>query len=150
MVSHVDFLPTIASLVDAPSSARTDWAGVDYSDHILKKTAPPPQNHIVFTYDDYQAGQSRGPYIPPPQHIVSLRESRWKLAEYYDAKGKVPSQWEMYDLKKDPLERKNLAHRGHKRTAEQQKQFVRLQRKLAKIKAQQLAPLPSTPKPKVI
>lgn len=149
MVSHVDFLPTIASLVDAPSSARTSWAGVDYSDHILQKTAPPPQDHIVFTYDDYQAGQSRGPYIPPPQHIVSLRESRWKLAEYYDAKGKIPSQWEMYDLKSDPLERKNLAHRGYKRTAEQQKQFVRLQRKLATIKAQRLAPLPSTPKPTV-
>jgi len=149
MVSHVDFLPTLASLIGAPSSARTSWAGVDYSDHILKKSAPPPQDHVVFTYDDFQAGQKSGPYVPPPQHIVSLREQRWKFAQYYDANGKVPSQYEMYDLKSDPLERRNLAHSSHRRTPAQQKQYVRLQRKLSQIKAKQLQPLPNTPKPNV-
>src|SRR5438477_5382923 len=92
MVSHVDFLPTLASLVDAPRSARANWEGVDYSDHILQRLAPPPQDYVVFTYDDYEAGQSGGLYVTPPQHIVSLRERRWKIAEYYDATGKVPSQ----------------------------------------------------------
>lgn len=149
MVSHVDFLPTLASLIGAPSSARTSWAGVDYSEHILKRTALPPQDHVVFTYDDFQAGQKSGPYVPPPQHIVSLREARWKIAEYYDAHGRVPSQYEMYDLKADPLERKNLAHESYKRTAAEQKQYVRLRRKLSQVKAKQLQPLPDTPQPHV-
>ena len=61
MVSHVDFLPTLASLVNAPRSARANWQGVDYSDHILERLAPPPQDYVVFTYDDYQAGQTRRP-----------------------------------------------------------------------------------------
>ena len=87
---------------------------------------------MVFTYDDYQAGQSSQPYVKPPQHIISLRERRWKIAEYYDANGKVPSQWEMYDLKRDPLERTNLAYKGYKRTPTQERQYRRLRRKLAR------------------
>jgi arylsulfatase A-like enzyme len=145
MVSHVDFLPTVTTLVDAPSTTRAYWAGVDYSDHVLERTAPPPRDHIVFTYDDFQAGQSSGPYVPPPQHVVSLRETRWKFAQYFDPNGKVPSQYEMYDLKTDPQELKNLAHPRTRRTPAQQKQYVRLRRRLMRIKARQLQPLPSTP-----
>lgn len=147
MVSHVDLLPTLASLVNAPRYARARWQGVDYSDHILGRLAPPPQDYVVFTYDDYQAGQSSQPYVKPPQHIISLRERRWKIAEYYDANGEARSQWEMYDLKNDPLERKNLAHKGYKRTRAQEKQYRRLRRKLAQVKAQRLRPLPYTPQP---
>jgi choline-sulfatase len=148
MVSHVDLLPTLANLVNAPASARANWQGVDYSDHILQRLSPPPQDYVVFTYDDFQVGQTSAPYVKPPQHIVSLRETRWKIAEYYDVSGKIPSQWEMYDLKRDPLERNNLAHKGYKRTPAQEKQYRRLQRKLARVKAQRLQPLPDTPKPK--
>jgi arylsulfatase A-like enzyme len=147
MVSHVDFLPTLASLVNAPLSARARWQVVEYSYQIVGRLAPPPQDYVVFTYDDYQAGQTSRPYVKPPQHIVSLRERRWKIAEYYDANGKVPSQWEMYDHKNDPLERTNLAHKGYKRTPAQEKQYRRLQRKLARVKAQRLRPLPNTPQP---
>jgi choline-sulfatase len=141
LVSHVDFLPTLASLIDAPSSARADWAGVDYSDQILGSSAKPPQDYTVFTYDDFQSGQARGPYPKAPNHIVSIRERRYKLARYYDVAGKVPSQWEMYDLKRDPLERVNLAHEGHKRTAEQERQYRRLRRKLARVQKTRLQPL---------
>lgn len=102
---------------------------------------------MVFTYDDYQSGQTRQPYVKPPQHIIRVRERRWKIAEYYDANGKVPSQWEMYDLENDPLERTNLAHKGSKRTPAQEKQYRRLQRKLARVKVQRLRPLPDTPQP---
>ena len=35
LVSHVDFLPTLASLAAAPKSARADWQGVDYSSLVL-------------------------------------------------------------------------------------------------------------------
>jgi arylsulfatase A-like enzyme len=47
---------------------------------------------------------------------VSIREKRWKLARYWDPAGNEPDQWELYDLRHDPLERVNLAHKGHKRT----------------------------------
>ncbi|MBV9537186.1 MAG: sulfatase-like hydrolase/transferase [Solirubrobacterales bacterium] len=141
LVSHVDFLPTIASLFGAPRSARAPWQGVDYSREILNPRAPASQDYVVFTYDDYQSGQKNGPYPKPPNHIVSLREQRWKLAKYYDLAGNVPNQWEMYDLKADPLETTNLAHPGYKRTAEQQAQYVRLKAKLARIEKTRLGPL---------
>ncbi len=62
LVSHVDFLPTLASLVGAPAAARSAWQGIDYSDQILGKAAKPPQDYTVFTYDDFQSGQASGPY----------------------------------------------------------------------------------------
>jgi arylsulfatase A-like enzyme len=142
IVSHVDFLPTLASLIGAPAEARAPWQGVDYSDQILSRSPkPPPQDYTVFTYDDWQSGQASGPYPKPPNHIASIREGRYKLARYYDADGNVPDQWEMYDLKADPLERTNLAHRGFKRTPEQQRQYRRLRRKLARVERTRLQPL---------
>ena len=143
LVSHVDFLPTLASLLGAPSSARADWAGVDYSNLILSRAPKkkPPQDYTVFTYDDFQSGQKSGPYPKPPNHIVSIRERRYKIARYYDVNGKVPPQWEMYDLKHDPQERVNIAYKGHKRTAEQKRQYRRLRRKLARVEKTRLQPL---------
>lgn len=138
LVSHVDFLPTMASLLGAPPSARANWQGVDYSRKVLHPRARAPQDYVVFTYDDYQSGQKSGPYPKPPNHIVSLRERRWKLARYYDAKGRVPDQWEMYDLGRDPNERRNLAHRGHKRTPLEEREYRRLRKKLARIEATRL------------
>ena len=141
LVSHVDFLPTLATLVGAPAAARDDWQGIDYSDQILSSSPKPPQDHTVFTYDDWQSGQARGPYPNPPNHIASIREQRYKLARYYDADGKAPDQWEMYDLASDPLERVNLAYKGHRRTPEVERQYVRLRRKLAQVVQTRLQPL---------
>ena len=114
---------------------------MDYSSQILSRSPKPPQNYTVFTYDDWQSGQASGPYPEPPNHIVSIRERRYKLARYYDADGNVPDQWEMYDLKTDPLERTNLAYKNHKRSPEQQRQFRRLRRKLARVEQTRLQPL---------
>jgi choline-sulfatase len=144
LVSHVDFLPTLASLVGAPGAARdARWQGVDYSAEILDRTPPrkPPQDYTVFTYDDFQSGQSRGPYPRPPNHIVAIRERRWKIARYYDVNGREPDQWELYDLRRDPLERVNLAWRGRRRTPEQQREYRRLRRKLRRVEQTRLRPL---------
>jgi arylsulfatase A-like enzyme len=141
LVSHVDFLPTLASLVGAPADARTSWEGIDYSDQILGRSGRPPQNYTVFTYDDYQSGQSHGPYPEPPNHVVSIREQRYKLARYYDVNGNVPDQWEMYDLKTDPLERVNLAYKHHRRTPAQQREYRRLRQKLELVEKTRLKPL---------
>jgi len=144
LVSHVDFLPTLASLAAAPKSARTNWQGVDYSKLVLNPSSHEDvQSYIVFTYDDFQSGQAKPPYPKPPNHIVSLREGRWKLAKYHDVSAENPKrpQWEMYDLKDDPLEKRNLAFKGHKRTPTQEREFKRLKRKLARIEKRRLAPL---------
>jgi choline-sulfatase len=142
LVSHVDFLPTLASLAAAPKSARANWQGVDYSKLVLHpSTKNSVQDYVVFTYDDYQSGQKKGPYPKPPNHVVSIREGRWKLAKYYDtSENPVPPQWEMYDLKTDPLERENLAYKGHKRSKEQEQEFQRLKRKLARVEKTRLKP----------
>ncbi len=146
LVSHVDFLPTVASLFGAPESARAQWQGVDYSAVVLDPEHPPaPQDYVVFTWDDWQAGQPNGPYLPPPNHIVSIREERYKLAEYYDALGNVPSQWEMYDLKHDPLEERNIAWHGHERTEQQEEELRRLKARLVEVQRTRLQPLPNTP-----
>jgi choline-sulfatase len=146
LVSHVDFLPTLASLAAAPQSARADWQGVDYSRLVLQpKSAKPAQDYIVFTYDDFQSGQKKPPYPKPPNHIVGIREGRWKLAKYHDVpqqkRKKNPPQWEMYDLKTDPYEETNLAYEGYERTEAQERQFQRLKRKLARVEKTRLKPL---------
>jgi len=143
LVSHVDLLPTLAGLFDAPRSARNPkWAGVDYSKQVLGKTKKPTQDRVVFTFDDWQAGQVSGPYIPAPNHIVTVRERRWKLSKYYDAEGDAKTQWEMYDLKNDPLERKNLAYRPKRMNAVQRANFARLRKRIKRLENQKLQPLP--------
>jgi choline-sulfatase len=142
MVSHVDLLPTIASLLNVPQSARQAWQGVDYSRVVRKpQKHKQVQDYVVFTFDDIQSGQPNPPYPLPPNHIVSIRESRYKLAKYYDPDGNAPVQWEMYDLKQDPTESTNLAAPGFQRNKTQEKEFQRLQNKLAQVEATRLQPL---------
>jgi choline-sulfatase len=146
LVSHVDFLPTLASLFGAPERARAPWQGVDYSRNVLDpERTPAPQDYVVFTWDDWQAGQPKGPYLPPPNHIVSIREERYKLARYYDVNGEVPDQWEMYDLQHDPLEKWNIAWHGHERTEHQEEELRRLKARLEEVERKRLHPLPNTP-----
>src|ERR1700761_746413 len=154
LVSHVDLLPTLASLAGAPKSARRDWQGVDYSDVVLNPhRGKEPQDYVAFTYDDFQSGQAHGPYPKQPNHVTSIREERWKLAKYSDIKTEVkdgkpvekagpkPPQWEMYDLKTDPNEEINLAFEGYERTPAQEAQFTRLKKKLERVEKQRLKPL---------
>jgi choline-sulfatase len=156
LVSHVDLVPTLASLAGTPKSARARWQGVDYSDVVLKpERSKEPQDYIAFTYDDYQSGQSNGVYPKQPRHVRSIREKRWKLAKYVDIEVKIvngkpieytpkkaiPTQWEMYDLKTDPNEEVNLAFDGYERTPAQDAQFARLKKKLEKVEATRLSPL---------
>lgn len=143
LVSHVDFLPTLASLAAAPKSARVEWQGVDYSKLVLNPdSGDSVQDYVVFTYDDFQSGQASGSYPKPPNHIVSIREGRWKLAKYHDTNPEVkkrkPPQWEMYDLKTDPLEKHNIAHPEAKRTEKQEEELKRLKAKLARVEKTRL------------
>ena len=60
MVSHVDFAPTLAALLGTPKDKlpKYGFTGKDYSSILLNPVAAKPvQDYIMFTYDDWQAGQ---------------------------------------------------------------------------------------------
>ncbi len=141
LVSHVDFVPTMASLLGVPKSGRSKWQGVDYS-AVLKrpKSAKAPQKYIAFTFDDWQGGQNSGTYVKGANHIASIRKSRYKLARYYDPSGKVPDVYEMYDLKLDPLETRNLGSPDVRKTKRQMEVFRKLRKQLAMIERTRLRP----------
>lgn len=145
LVSHVDFVPTLASLFNAPASAKQDnWGGRDYS-KVLYNPKSSAQDYIVFQFGDIQQGQNNPPYVEPPQHLVSIREKRYKLAKYFDVNAEISGiepQYEMYDLKSDRREAKNIASPVYKRSSTQEKEFKRLKQKLAYVERTRLQPLP--------
>lgn len=157
LVSHVDFLPTLASLVGAPEESRDEeWQGIDYSSLIIqspegkKETNYKGQDYIVFTYDDWQAGQASAPYagqgIGPvpvaPNHIVGIREKHYKFAEYYDdgdfsSDTLVKSEYEMYHLEveEDESEVDNLAYDYNALSDHLKAEYNRLKNQLDEVKA---------------
>jgi arylsulfatase A-like enzyme len=46
--------------------------------------------------------------VKQPNHVRCVRTMEYKLARYMDPSGSAPQEWEMYDLKNDPNEEKNL------------------------------------------
>jgi arylsulfatase A-like enzyme len=102
LVSHVDFLPTVCSMLGI-NPQRYAFSGVDYSSLILNPAGPPVQDSILFTYDDIYAGQSveRFPegVVPPPNRVRAIRDKEAKYAYYFDPKGIETPQAEFYDLR---------------------------------------------------
>ena len=147
LVSHVDLVPTLASLFGAPASARAKWNGVDYSKLLVNPKAKSVQDYVMFTYDDYQSGQAKKLHPYGANHISSIREARWKLARYYDPLGVAKTEYEMYDLQRDPDEKKNLAAPRFRRNRLQEREYKRLKTKLARVEATRLGPIPGTAQP---
>ena len=56
-------------------------------------------------------------------------------------KKRKPPQWEMYDLKTDPLEKHNIAHPEADRTETQERELKRLKAKLARVEKTRLREL---------
>jgi choline-sulfatase len=140
LVSHVDFVPTMANLFGSPT-VNPAWQGQDYSALVLHPESPGVQDYQVFTYDDWQAAQARGPYVSGANHIVSVREARYKLARYYAPDGSVPDEFEMYDLAAEPTEATNLAWTDYQRDDEQEAAYQRLLALLEKVEQTRLQPL---------
>ncbi|MBB4841168.1 arylsulfatase A-like enzyme [Sphingomonas kyeonggiensis] len=49
----------------------------------------------------------RGP-VKQPNHVRAVRTHEFKLVRYFDPSGHEPQEWEMYDLRGDPIEANNL------------------------------------------
>jgi arylsulfatase A-like enzyme len=90
LVSHVDFLPTVCSMLGI-NPRRYAFSGVDYSSLIRNPAGPPVQDSILFTYDDIYAGQSVEQFpdgiVPPPNRVRAIRDKEAKYAYYFDANG---------------------------------------------------------------
>ena len=128
LASLVDLLPTILSVTGADRG--DDLRGRDLSP-VLARYAEPErealaaapvdlglilegpraesvQQEVHFTYDDHQAGTASREVPGQPNRVRAVRTARHKYAIYFDPSGREPTEHEMYDLERDPEERRNL------------------------------------------
>jgi arylsulfatase A-like enzyme len=102
-----DLSPILAAASDP--RARGTENGVDLS-AVSEHPAPARtvQDAVHFTYDDHQAGTATRNAPGQPNRIRAIRTDRAKYAFYFDPEGKATSEYELYDLERDPLEVENL------------------------------------------
>jgi arylsulfatase A-like enzyme len=133
LASLVDVLPTLAALAGAeldgagirgqdltpvlahhaaPKRSALRRAGADLG-AIAKHRAPAPsvQDQVHFTYDDHQAGTALQEAPGQPNRVRCVRTADAKYALYFDPEGRKRSEHELYDLERDPDERRNLVDR---------------------------------------
>lgn len=113
LASLIDLMPTVATFAEVRDRERYTFMGVDLMPVIRDAIEHPSrptrmvQDAICFTTDEI-AGEK---IVGQPGHIRCLRESRWKIAEYFDPSGVERPQYELYDLVNDPLELHNMGNR---------------------------------------
>ena len=104
--SLVDVVPTLAGLAGVPEPEQYGFKGRDLTP-ILSDPKASVQDVLHFTYED-------DPFpVKGADCIRAIVEPDWKYAVYYDPFTGSPTEYEMYDLKHDPLEMTNLAHPTH-------------------------------------
>jgi hypothetical protein len=77
---------------------------------VLEHPAPADsvQDAIHFTYDDHQAATAMQNAPGQPNRIRAIRTRDAKYAFYFDPEGSARTEYELYDLVRDPLEVENL------------------------------------------
>ena len=133
LVSLVDLLPTIATIAGTGLDGQAK--GRDLAPVVAKHVAPENdrlrdsavdlgalaahespsesvQDEIHFTYDDHQAATALQDVPGQPNRIRAVRTAEAKFALYFDPSGKRPPEYEMYDLRRDPDESRNLVDRN--------------------------------------
>jgi arylsulfatase A-like enzyme len=125
LASLVDVLPTLATIGGVPEPQQYGFKGRDLTP-ILSNPKASVQDVLHFTYED-DAFPVKG-----ADCIRSIVEPDWKYAVYYDPFSGSQTEYEMYDLARDPLEMKNLAHAKHA-TAATEAERARLHRRLSQV-----------------
>ncbi|MGZ5341031.1 MAG: sulfatase-like hydrolase/transferase [Solirubrobacterales bacterium] len=107
-----DLSPVLAAHA-APERDRLSHAAIDFSP-ITEHRAPQPtvQDAIHFTYDDHQAATALQNVPGQPNRIRAVRTERHKYALYFDPAARAPTEYELYDLERDPDEVTNLVDRS--------------------------------------
>lgn len=116
LVSLVDLMPTLATLADVPEPGAWTFRGADLTPIISDAVAYPAnptasvQSSVLFTFDDENTASPDGQdIVRAPNHIRAIRDKRWKYTVYFDPAGRERPQRELYDLRNDPHELRNLA-----------------------------------------
>ncbi len=102
LVSHVDFLPTLCSVLGINSN-KYAFSGVNYSSLIKNPSGPAVQDYILYTYDDIWCGQALAGnpngIVMAPNRIRAVRTKQFVYAYYFDGYGVAPANAEFYDLR---------------------------------------------------
>jgi choline-sulfatase len=105
-----DLSPILAAKSD-PESAALRASGIELGAATNGNAAESVQDAIHFTYDDHQAATALQNVSGQPNRIRAIRTPTTKFAIYFDPEGQAPTQYEMYDLERDPNEARNLVNR---------------------------------------
>ncbi len=101
--SLIDVVPTLAAIGGVPEPEQYGFLGKDLSP-VLANPKTSVQEVLHFTYEDDVFP------VKEADCIRAITERDWKYAVYYDPYTGAPTEYEMYDLRRDPLEMTNLAH----------------------------------------
>ena len=125
----IDVLPTLATIADVPEPQRFHFKGRDLTP-VLANPAASVQDVLHFTYEDDAFP------VTGADCIRAIVEDGWKYAVYYDPFTGCPTEYEMYDLRQDPLELTNLAYPTN-RTVVSEMQRARLHNRLIDVMREQ-------------
>jgi arylsulfatase A-like enzyme len=123
--SLIDVVPTLAAVAGTPEPQQYGFKGHDLTP-ILEDPKASVQDVLHFTYEDDVFP------VKGADCIRAIVEPGWKYAVYYDPFTGAPTEYEMYDLTRDPLEMTNLAHAAH-RTPASDAERARLHRRLSDV-----------------
>jgi choline-sulfatase len=123
--SLIDVVPTLAAVAGTPEPEQYGFKGRDLTP-VLSDPTTSVQDVLHFTYEDDVFP------VKGADCIRAIVEPGWKYAVYYDPFTGAPTEYEMYDLVRDPLELTNLAHEAHSTSASAIER-VRLHQRLADV-----------------
>jgi choline-sulfatase len=118
----IDLAPTLAAIGGAPEPQRYGFKGHDLTP-ILSEPKAEVQDVLHFTYEDDVFP------VKGANFLRAIVEKGWKYAVYYDPFTGAPPEYELYDLVRDPLEMRNLAHAMY-RTPDSDAERARLHQRL--------------------
>lgn len=125
----IDLMPTMADIAGVKAG---DWMFQGKSlKRVLENPGTEVQDYVHYTYDDDYVTTPK-PQDMGPSHIRCIVEKNWKYAVYFDPHYGQKAQFEMYDLRSDKEEKRNLADRRYA-TKASEVQRTRLHRRLTDV-----------------